>query len=361
MNAITIKHLKKSYQKNTVLHDINLEIEEGEIFFLLGESGCGKSTLLRAIAGLEKLDEGEIYFGEKNVTKLPTHKREAAMVFQSYALWPHMTVGENIAFGLEERGVRGNELVERILEALKNVRLERMEDRRIDSLSGGQQQRVALARALIVRPQCLLLDEPLSNLDAKLRLEMRSEIRRIVKQHELTAVYVTHDQEEALSIADRIAVMHAGNIMQVGTPDEIYRLPQSEEVAQFIGTTNLIEAEVTAIISDADDNYIVQTVCEEGCVFEGRATCAISKPKLADKVKVSIRPEALNFSPKIPSDNQMEGTVIEHLYQGSSILYTVRRKNREFLQVAEMNPLEILPNGETVTLTAKANDIIILS
>ena len=229
MDAIRVDRLKKTYGKEVVaLDDVSLRVAEGELFFLLGASGCGKTTLLRSIAGLEKPDSGRIYFGERNITDVPTHKREAAMMFQSYALWPHMTVGENVAFGLEERGIDGDELVDRTLEALKGVQLEGYEDRRIDQLSGGQQQRVALARALVVRPKCLLLDEPLSNLDAQLRVEMRGEIRRIVKEYGLTAVYVTHDQEEAMSVADRIAVMKNGQIVEQGPASTVMNTPQDD-------------------------------------------------------------------------------------------------------------------------------------
>lgn len=361
MDAITINNLHKSYKKNSVLNDLSLTVEAGELFFLLGESGCGKSTLLRCIAGLETPESGSIHFGEQDITNLSTHKREAAMVFQSYALWPHMSVGENIAFGLEERGIRGNELVKRVLDALEGVQLKGFEDRSIDSLSGGQQQRVALARALVVRPKCLLLDEPLSNLDAQLRVEMRSEIRRIVKEHELTAIYVTHDQEEALSVADRIAVMHKGKIMQVGTPEEIYRFPQSRTVAKFIGTTNILSAQVQDIISDKEDRYILRAVTAEGSIFQGRATCPTFKPEIEDWVKISIRPEALWFDESGDVRNQIRGTVLERVYRGSSILYLIRRDNGNYLQVAQMNPKKIYTAGDYVTLNVKTDDVIVLS
>ncbi len=211
----------------------DLLIEPGELFFLLGASGCGKTTLLRCIAGLETPTSGAIHFGDRDVTNMPPHKREAAMVFQSYALWPHLTVGQNIAFGLEERKVPKPEIKRRVEEALEMVQLPGYGDRSIDQMSGGQQQRVSLARALVVKPKCLLLDEPLSNLDAQLRVEMRREIRRIVKENGLTGIYVTHDQEEALAMADRMAVLTRGKIGQIGTPEEIYRAPAQRLRREF--------------------------------------------------------------------------------------------------------------------------------
>ncbi len=361
MDAITIKNLKKSYKKQTILHDVNVTIEAGELFFLLGASGCGKSTLLRCIAGLEKLDTGTIHFGDRDVTNLATHKREAAMVFQSYALWPHMTVGENVAFGLEERGIRGNELVKSVLEALEGVHLKGFEDRSIDSLSGGQQQRVALARALVVRPKCLLLDEPLSNLDAQLRVEMRSEIRRIVKENELTAIYVTHDQEEALSIADKIAVMDHGQIMQVGSPEELYRYPQTKQVARFIGTANFIRAQVQDVVNNSENNYTVRAVTDEGSIFQGRATCPTVKPDIDEWVEISIRPEALNFDDSGDVRNQIHATVLERVYQGSTVQYLLRRNNGKYLQLTQMNPKESHNAGDLVTLNVNTDDVIILS
>lgn len=209
MVSLSICGLVKRFGEVTALDRLDLEIAAGELFFLLGPSGCGKTTLLRAIAGFHLPDEGQIRFDGEEVTGLPPHKRDTGMMFQSYALWPHLNVYRNVAFGLEERRVPKAELKARVEAALAMVHLEGLGERRIHQLSGGQQQRVALARALVVRPRCLLLDEPLSNLDAKLRVEMRSEIRRLCKEHGLTTLYVTHDQKEALAMADRIAVLQA--------------------------------------------------------------------------------------------------------------------------------------------------------
>ena len=238
--SIEIRRLVKRFGPTTALDGIDLMVEPGELFFLLGPSGCGKTTLLRHIAGFYEPDGGAILVGGEDVTHLPPHKRDTGMVFQSYALWPHMTLAENVAFGLRMRGVGRAETAERVRKALAAVKMEDKASRKPNQLSGGQQQRVALARALVVQPCCLLLDEPLSNLDAKLRLEMRGEIRRICKEAGLTAVYVTHDQKEALSIADRLAVMQGGRLEQVGTPLEVYRKPKNRFVASFIGETNFL-------------------------------------------------------------------------------------------------------------------------
>ena len=217
---------------------------------MLGPSGCGKTTLLRTIAGFYAPDAGRILFGEEDVTSVPPHKRNIAMMFQSYALWPHLTVAGNVAFGLEERRISSKEIQRRVQEALTSVKMEAYADRKIAQLSGGQQQRVALARALVIRPRALLLDEPLSNLDAKLRLEMRSEIRRVCKESGLTAIYVTHDQKEALSISDRMAILESGKIAQIGRPEDVYRRPQSRIIADFIGETNFNPGTIASLNED---------------------------------------------------------------------------------------------------------------
>src|SRR5450432_1287371 len=240
MISIQVKKLSKHFGTVTALHGLDLLINPGELFFLLGPSGCGKTTLLRCMAGFYIPEEGRIFFGDEDVTQLAPHKRNTGMMFQSYALWPHLTVAENVAFGLEERKVAKGEIKRRVGEALESVHMGSYGDRKPNQLSGGQQQRVALARALVIRPRCLLLDEPLSNLDAKLRLEMRTEIRRVCKEFKLTTVYVTHDQKEALSIADRMAILESGHILQVGTPRDVYKRPQCKVVANFIGETDFI-------------------------------------------------------------------------------------------------------------------------
>ena len=245
MTSVKLEKIAKGYQPGKpVLNPLDLEIRAGELFFLLGPSGCGKSTLLRILAGLLKPDSGKIFFNDTDVTDLPPEKRQAAMVFQSYALWPHLSVFENVAFGLRAAGMPNAEIRREVEHALEIVRLADCADRKVPSLSGGQQQRVALARALAVRPKVLLLDEPLSNLDARLRDEMRVEIRRIVKERELTALYVTHDRREALSMADRIAVLSQGILQQTGSPEEVYARPANKFTATFLGDGNFFDGTV---------------------------------------------------------------------------------------------------------------------
>src|SRR5882672_2618359 len=258
MISIRIQQLTKRFGNVTALHHLDLTIEPGDLFFLLGPSGCGKTTLLRSLAGFYIPEEGTIRFGDEDVTRLAPHRRNTGMMFQSYALWPHMTVAENVAFGLEERKVARDETRRRVGEALESVRMGPYAERRPNQLSGGQQQRVALARALVIRPRCLLLDEPLSNLDAKLRLEMRTEIRRVCKEFKLTTVYVTHDQKEALSISDRMAILDGGHILQVGTPREVYKRPACKLVANFIGETDFIPG---TIVSAGSGAAVVETAC----------------------------------------------------------------------------------------------------
>ena len=358
MDAIRADSIVKEYGSVRALDHASITIEKGELFFLLGSSGCGKTTLLRCIAGLEKPNEGRIYYGDKDVTELPTHKREAAMVFQSYALWPHMSVGQNIAFGLEERKVDKKEIEERVEEALAMVHLEGYTDRGIDQMSGGQQQRVALARALVVKPKCLLLDEPLSNLDAKLRLEMRSEIRRIVKENNLTGVYVTHDQEEALSMADRMAILDEGRIVQTGTPEEIYRNPLSAHVAGFIGETNLVGASVDRIVRD--DGRLGVRVSSKAGQFHGHVTRGNWRPQEGSSVLVSIRPESLYVDHSGVPINRVIGRVINRMYLGSSVQYKIKGEGDQEWHVTETNPQEMRDVGDQIILTADPADVIIL-
>jgi len=353
MDAIRADSIAKHFGSVRALDGVSLEVAAGELFFLLGASGCGKTTLLRCIAGLEAPDAGRVLFGERDVTRLPPHKRESAMVFQSYALWPHLNVGRNVAFGLEERKVPKAEVRQRVGEALELVRLGGLGDRAIDQLSGGQQQRVALARALVVGPKCLLLDEPLSNLDAKLRIEMRHEIRRIVKEGGLTAIYVTHDQEEALSMADRMAVMHRGRIEQVGPAEEVYRTPRTSFVAGFIGETNLIQGRVIEVRGDF---VMADTVAGP---LVGKVTRPDWVPAAGAEVVLSLRPEAWRIDGG-GRENGLGGKIVSRVYLGQRVQYVVATA-AGLQQVVELDPPRVRDPGEAVvTLSARHADVAVL-
>ncbi len=263
--------------------DVALSIRDGEFFTLLGPSGCGKTTLLRMVAGFCELDAGRIMFGNTRIDTLPPHRRNTGMVFQNYAVFPHLTVGDNVAYGLRARKVKADDTAKRVARALELVQLPGYAERWPHQLSGGQLQRVAIARAVAIEPDVLLLDEPLSNLDAKLRVDMRGEIRRLQKLLGITVLYVTHDQEEALAVSDRIAVMRAGRVEQVGDPRAIYERPQTPFVARFVGTTNLVEGSVTGRAGE-----IVEVAFAGGVVRAASPAGA-----MGDKVAVSLRPEAL--------------------------------------------------------------------
>lgn len=244
MAGISIRGVTKRFSNLIAVNDVNLEVEKGEFLTILGPSGCGKTTLLRCVGGFADFEQGQIFFGERRVDKVPTHKRNVGMVFQNYAVFPHLSVQDNVKYGLKARKIPAHEQDQRTQQALALVRLEGLEHRLPNQLSGGQLQRVALARALVIEPEVLLMDEPLSNLDAKLRVEMRSEIRMLQQKMRITTIYVTHDQEEALSISDRIAVMDHGIVNQVGKPWEIYTRPANPFVAGFIGATNMLRVKV---------------------------------------------------------------------------------------------------------------------
>jgi iron(III) transport system ATP-binding protein len=354
MISITIENLVKRFGDQVALAGIDLRIEAGEIFFVLGPSGCGKTTLLRSIAGFSAPDAGRIYFGNDDVTDLPPHKRNTAMMFQSYALWPHMNVAKNVAFGLEERRMPSAEIKRRVQQALSSVRMEAYADRQIAQLSGGQQQRVALARALVIRPRAILLDEPLSNLDAKLRLEMRSEIRRVCRESGLTAVYVTHDQKEALTISDRMAILEGGKIAQIGKPEEIYRRPISRVIADFIGETNFIGG---IIVSAEGSNAIVETAIG---LFEGVVSDPMLRLGPGDPVTLSIRPESWMITTESRGRNVAHGRLGESIYLGEVAQYQLL-VNALSLKIFEMNPqLSNRPAGREISAYAMPQDVVIL-
>ncbi len=354
MISIRIQNLTKRFGTVTALQHLDLAVAPGELFFLLGPSGCGKTTLLRSLAGFYVPEEGAIFFGDEEVTRLEPHKRNTGMMFQSYALWPHLTVAENVAFGLEQRKVAKPELRRRVGEALESVHMGAYAARRPNELSGGQQQRVALARALVIRPRCLLLDEPLSNLDAKLRLEMRAEIRRVCKEFSLTTVYDTHDQKEALSIADRLAVLDGGRILQVGTPGEIYRRPASKTVATFIGETDCIDGTVVAF---AAGRVTVETAIGrfEGVPGDPAAACGPG-----DRVTLSVRPECWALSRERPAGNAVAGRIGESVYLGELAQYEFVTAGVP-LKILELNPrfLDAAAGGVLFAGVA-ADDVVVL-
>ena len=357
MVSIHIRNLTKHFGSVVALDNINLTVESGEMFFLLGPSGCGKTTLLRHIAGFYTPDKGHLLFDDKDITHLPAHKRNTAMMFQSYALWPHLNVGENVAFGLRERKLPKTEIESRVQESLQMVKMGDLAGRTINQLSGGQQQRVALARSIAVRPDALLLDEPLSNLDAKLRLEMRSEIRRICKEFGVTAVYVTHDQKEALHLADRMAIMEKGVISQVGTPRDIFRSPHTASVASFIGEANFLPAEFIA--PSGSGSYA--TAHTTHGIFTGRITDPAWQPVSGEKVQLCLRPEALRLTDLPAAANLITGRLTDSVYLGELAQYTVRDPVGRLFHLSELNPALLRSADDSqVSLTVNPDDVMIL-
>ena len=354
MISIRIQNLTKRFGSTVALRNLDLVIQPGELFFLLGPSGCGKTTLLRSMAGFYIPEEGSIFFGDEDVTRLAPHKRNTGMMFQSYALWPHMTVAENVAFGLEERKVPRDEIRRRVAEALASVRMDAYATRKPNQLSGGQQQRVALARALVIRPRCLLLDEPLSNLDAKLRLEMRMEIRRVCKEFNLTTVYVTHDQKEALSISDRMAILDGGNILQVGSPREVYRRPTRKTVAHFIGETDFIQGRVLG--TDGEFTVVETDVGR----FHGVLGDPVLGPSAGDVVTLSIRPECWKLGTEARTHNTVRGRIGDAVYLGEVAQYDFV-SGGVTLKIYELNPRFVGAAAETdLFASVEPQDVVVL-
>jgi len=360
---IRVSDLWKSFTTagQAAVGGVTFEVQEGEIFMLLGPSGCGKTTTLRCIAGLETADDGAIWIGSRQVfggeprTVVPAYERGVGMVFQSYAIWPHLTVFKNVAYplfyGIYRRPRR--EIRERVEKALSLVGLEGFEGRPAPLLSGGQQQRVALARALVYEPSVLLLDEPLSNLDAKLRAEMRTELRALMKRLNMTAIHVTHDQEEALVLADRIAVMHAGEIRQIGTPYDIYVNPESDVVAGFIGTANLLPGSV-ATLANGEEGTVTTPFGVLACGFPG--SLAIGTP-----VTIMFRPEDVAVADCEPGSvpNTFAGTVVEAQFVGSRIQCQIAVSGSKIY--CEVPKLQHLIPGQRVTVEIPSRTIRCLS
>ncbi len=362
--GIKTNNLVKVFGETRAVDGVDLDIQPGEIFFLLGPSGCGKTTLLRCLAGFNVPDDGTVHIGDRDVTNLAPHERDTGMVFQSYALWPHMSVVQNVAFGLEMRKISKDEIKKRVGEALEMVQMTDRATFKPNQLSGGQQQRVALARALVIHPKCLLLDEPLSNLDAKLRLEMRTEIRRICKEAGLTAVYVTHDQKEALSVADRIAILSDGKLQQVDVPEGLYRKPVSRFVADFIGETNFVKGEVTLF-----DEASVNVRTPMGTVISSQSPP--ERLELGQEVTLSIRPEILYFNdPPSGSLNIFNGAVHDSVYLGEMAQHQVKVPALDSgyadgfvrLKAFDLNPKIVAREGSAeVQLWFAPEDVVVLA
>jgi len=357
--SVGVDRVLKKFGDFIALKEVSINVEPGEIFFLLGPSGCGKTTLLRCIAGFYAPEKGSITIGDRDVTTLPPHKRDTGMMFQSYALWPHMTIEENVAFGLEMRKVPRADIRRRVMRALEMVHMSDRAKVKPNQLSGGQQQRVALARALVIEPQCLLLDEPLSNLDAKLRLEMRVEIRRICKEAGLTAIYVTHDQKEALSIADRMAVMHEGVIEQIGTPEQVYRHPDNRFVAGFIGEANFIDGVIAEI---KDTGATIETALGP---FNSESVA--TGVGVGDKVSICLRPEALRFDkPLCDSVNVLNALFTESVYMGEVARHQLRLNSADGSEY-KMNAFELNPRkgvsqaGRSAELWVEPENVIVIA
>ena len=344
MVSVTLENVTKRFDNVVALERVSLEIQKGEFYFILGPSGCGKSTLLRMIAGFYTPGNGRILFDDRDVTDVPPHERNTGMVFQNYALWPHMTVWKNVDYGLSVRKIPQDDRSRRVREALQMVQMEAYADRSPNQLSGGQQQRVALARALVIQPDVVLMDEPLSNLDARLRLEMREQIQELHRELGITMIYVTHDQKEALSMADRLAVMDMGKVGQIGDPRTLYTRPANRFVADFIGEINLIEGEVTAV------THHVRVETALGLIvgipgYEGM--------KEGQRVLCAVRPEAVDFLVGEPSDdeNVVSGQVRDVIYLGDLEQYVVDLVDGTEVKVVEHNPTRrIAQAGEGVRL-----------
>ncbi len=359
MTRVRLENVTKIYGKVVAVDHVNFEVESGELFTLLGPSGCGKTTTLRIIAGFEVPETGKVFFDDEDVTYLKPYKRNTAMVFQNYALWPHMTVYDNIAYGLrlkkKKQGLSEEDIKKKVKWALELMKLEGLEDRYPLQLSGGQQQRVALARALVVEPRVLLLDEPLSNLDAKLRIEMREEIKKLQKKLGITTIYVTHDQVEAMSISDKIAVMNQGKLLQYGAPHEVYFRPHNLFVADFLGRSNILFGEIV----EKREEYVVVNIPE----LDREVIGVPNRPDLSKKVAVVIRPEIVELvedSRQLigKDENILEGKIDIAMFQGEKIEARVN-VGKTSLVIYLPNTLNIVSGMDIKFIAPKKNVIVI--
>lgn len=357
MTALSIQGITKSFGRTTVLRDISLEVDSGDLFFLLGASGCGKSTLLRILAGLERPDSGSIMMDGKSILDVPAHERGIGMVFQQYALWPHMTVAQNVRFGLEVQGVPRQEREVRVQESLALVRMSDLGSRYPHEISGGQQQRVALARALAVRPRIILLDEPLSNLDARLRDEIRHELQELHHSLKVTMIYVTHDQEDALTLATKIALLHAGVVEQVGTPLELYQSPRTRYVAEFLGSANILPCQVR---STAQGMAEITLPCAPGERFLANAP-GETRPEYN---VVCLRPESLSLAKQVTAGAPSIAATVRHVsFKGSHFDIACETNTGErLLSRAPTTPLaERYREGDAVFLSWSPGSAVVLS
>jgi iron(III) transport system ATP-binding protein len=358
--SVKFESVTKILGQSKAVDNLTLNIGGGELFFLLGPSGCGKTTALRLVAGFYSPDEGRILFNDKDQSRVAPHKRNTGMVFQNYALWPHMNVWDNVAYGLKMRRVSEGEKKQRVRHALEIVHMQAYAERMPNQLSGGQQQRIALARALVIEPDVVLLDEPLSNLDAKLRIEMRSQIKDIHRKIGRTMIYVTHDQAEALSMADRIAVMRRGRLVQAGTPHELYTRPESAFVAEFIGGTNLIRG----TLEEIGELLTVRT--EAGLVYAKNGVKGIAR---GASVFCSVRPESLRLTsaakssgqPPSGANNELLAEVQSIMYLGDNEQYSLRLADNAIVRAVEYNqPSRKAQVGERLTLQFDTHDVVVL-
>jgi putative spermidine/putrescine transport system ATP-binding protein len=352
MTFLQINNVSKTFGSTDAVKDFNLTIEKGELVSFLGPSGCGKTTTLRMVAGFEAPSGGSIIINNQDITNTPPNQRDVGMVFQSYALFPNMTVSDNIGFGLKVAKKPTKETKDRVAEMLELINMPDYGDRYPSQLSGGQQQRVALARALALRPEVLLLDEPLSALDAKIRVSLRSEIRSIQRKLGITAIYVTHDQEEALSISDRVVVMYEGQMEQVGTPFEIYNFPQTAFVASFVGTLNAVEAE---IIDPKANTLRVDSI-------QLQAAKGLENKQGGEKVTIAIRPERFSFASEQKKANLLEAVIENITFLGSIVRIQVVVGSTKFYMDTFNNPFLELPKiGDTVPITCSREAVLVLS
>jgi iron(III) transport system ATP-binding protein len=355
MASVQLANITKKFDDVTAVEDLSLKVNDGEFFSLLGPSGCGKTTILRMIAGFYHPTAGEIFFDDRNVSVLPPNKRNTGMVFQNYALFPHMTVFENVAFGLRARKVPGPERRERVRNALELVNLADFESRRVTQLSGGQQQRVALARAIVIEPEILLLDEPLSNLDAKLRRETRDQIQRLQRELGTTTIYVTHDQEEALTLSDRIALMEKGVCQQIGTPHQIYNHPANAFVASFMGRSNIMRGAIVESKTDLQPVLIVDV--------EGGIQLRISDSELerSGNIILSVRPETIILRKSNEGRvNTFQGEVKLKQFNGFVVEYEVDVRGISFNVIALNEEDRVFDIHEKVHLEIPASKISII-